>query len=105
MLAGAGPLNAAANQLAADMLPAGFALAQGGGLGGGLGGNAPRLPAGRPAGNQPPLLRGDQPGRAGQQQINVTINNPRGEPVEASIVRQLKNLAYLGVLQPALATA
>ena len=40
-----------------------------------------------------------------EQTIQVTINNPRGEPTEASIVRQLKNLAYLGVLRPLAETA
>ena len=35
------------------------------------------------------------------QALNVTINNPVGEVAETSIVRQLRNLAYIGVLSPA----
>lgn len=45
-------------------------------------------------------VRGMAPASAGGQSISVTINNPRGEPSEASITRQLRNLAYLGVLRP-----
>jgi hypothetical protein len=37
------------------------------------------------------------PAAAGQA-INVTINNPVGETAENSIVRQLRNLSYIGVL-------
>jgi len=35
------------------------------------------------------------------QTVNVVINNPRGEPSETSITKQLRNMAYLGVLNPA----
>jgi TP901 family phage tail tape measure protein len=35
------------------------------------------------------------------QVINVTINNPRGQAAESDILRQLRNLAYVGVLTPA----
>jgi phage-related protein len=49
-------------------------------------------PAGTSAGPQPQLSAG--------QTINVTINNPRGEPTENSVLRVLKNLAAVGVLQP-----
>jgi TP901 family phage tail tape measure protein len=45
-------------------------------------------------------VRGMAPASASNQSISVTINNPRGEPSEASITRQLRNLAYLGVLRP-----
>ncbi len=34
------------------------------------------------------------------QVINVVVNNPRGEPTETSVLRTLKNLAAIGVLQP-----
>lgn len=50
-----------------------------------------------------PVSRQEAGGRAqgaGGQMIQVTINNPRGEPSETSIVKQLRNLAYLGVLEP-----
>lgn len=45
-------------------------------------------------------VRGIAAGAAGGQNISVVINNPRGEPSEASITKQLRNLAYLGVLRP-----
>jgi len=41
---------------------------------------------------------GNGRGQTQAQAINVTINNPVGEPVETSIVRQLRNLQYVGVL-------
>lgn len=45
-------------------------------------------------------VRGMAAAPSGGQNISVTINNPRGEPSEASITKQLRNLAYLGVLSP-----
>jgi TP901 family phage tail tape measure protein len=33
-----------------------------------------------------------------QQNITVNIHNPLGEPAETSMVRQLRNMAYLGIL-------
>ena len=93
MLANAGALQAAANQLAAAMLPS---LVPPGGRGAGGGTRGPAL--GR-------MTAEPASGTLGGQTINVTINNPRGEPTEASIVRQLKNLAYLGVLRPLAETA
>lgn len=82
------------------------------GLAGALPGAGPDL-AGALAGYGPPPL-GQMPGGGGQaaggkgqvaggttgQTINVTIHNPVGEPAEQSLVRQLRNLAYVGVLQP-----
>ena len=56
-----------------------------------------------PAANVPARVagRGGSNDRGGGGQVvNVTINNPRGEPSENSLVRQLRNLAYIGVLDP-----
>jgi len=44
--------------------------------------------------------RGQGAGGTTGQAVSVTINNPRGEPSETSLVKQLRNLAYLGVLEP-----
>jgi len=81
MLAGAGVLMQAMNgMLAKPMLPApAFAAA------------APYPASASPA-------AGNGRGQTQAQAINVTINNPVGEPVETSIVRQLRNLQYVGVL-------
>ena len=82
---------------AMDMLPdlanplAGF---------GGRNGPVPAFPTAPAAGSTTgPSMRG-QGSIGGSQSIAITINNPTGEPAESSIMRQLRNLASIGVLDP-----
>jgi len=53
------------------------------------------MPAGGGAGQEAATLR---QAHGAQQNITVNIHNPLGEPAETSMVRQLRNMAYLGML-------
>jgi hypothetical protein len=46
-----------------------------------------------------PLGAGEGGPTTNNRSVHVTINNPRGEPSETSLVRQLRNLQYVGVLE------
>lgn len=48
-----------------------------------------------------PVARPVDPSREGTHPaLNITINNPVGEPSESSLRHELRNLAHLGVLKP-----
>lgn len=84
ILSGAGAVQSAGQRIAAmAKYGAGPAVGRGGPVPIGAGGASYAAPA----------------GGAGQA-ITITVNNPTGQTSEASIVRQLRNLAYVGALAP-----